>query len=122
MGARIRIVDHDPAWSAAFEAEARRLQGALGAVAAAVHHVGSTSVPGLVAKPVIDVLLEVERLAELDVRTPVLEGLGYEALGEYGIPGRRYFRRGDAAGVRTHQVHAFARGSHGALRHLAFRD
>jgi GrpB-like predicted nucleotidyltransferase (UPF0157 family) len=52
----------------------------------------------------------------------MLEALGYEAKGEFGIPGRRYFRKDDAEGIRTHQVHAFGAGSPGAARHLAFRD
>ena len=51
-----------------------------------------------------------------------MEGLGYEAMGEYGIPGRRYFRRNNSAGTRTHHVHGFEIGTPHILRHLAFRD
>ena len=51
-----------------------------------------------------------------------MESLGYEAMGEYGIPGRRYFRKDNREGVRTHHVHAFRAGSEEAGRHLAFRD
>jgi GrpB-like predicted nucleotidyltransferase (UPF0157 family) len=51
-----------------------------------------------------------------------MRAIGYEAMGEFGIPGRRYFRRDSAAGVRTHQIHAFAAGSTHIRRHLAFRD
>lgn len=89
---------------------------------AALHHIGSTAVPGIPAKPIVDILLEVSDLAELDRRASRMESLGYEAKGEFGIPGRRYFRRDDQHGVRTHQVHAFAVGSEDAVRHLAFRD
>jgi GrpB-like predicted nucleotidyltransferase (UPF0157 family) len=105
-----------------FDDEAARLTGALGDVVAALHHIGSTAIPGIHAKPVIDMLLEVPTLASLDARSPVMESLGYEAMGEFGIPGRRYFRRNDASGTRTHQVHSFVAGSAEATRHLAFRD
>jgi GrpB-like predicted nucleotidyltransferase (UPF0157 family) len=68
----------------------------------------------------IDILLETSSLELLDQVTPTLEALGYEGLGEFGIPGRRYFRKGVVK--RTHQIHAFASGDPGLLRHLAFRD
>jgi GrpB-like predicted nucleotidyltransferase (UPF0157 family) len=119
---KVRVVPPDPGWPAEFAAEAGRVRAALGGMTAAVHHIGSTAVPGLWAKPIIDLLLEVEALEALDARAPALTGLGYEALGEFGIPGRRYFRKNSAAGVRTHQIHAFARGGAEGERHLAFRD
>jgi GrpB-like predicted nucleotidyltransferase (UPF0157 family) len=84
------------------------------------HHIGSTAVPGLAAKPVIDILVEVRSLDELDARESAMTALGYEARGENGIPGRRYYQRGGA--VRTHHVHAFARGHENVGRHLAFRN
>ncbi|MFN0179627.1 MAG: GrpB family protein [Gemmatimonadales bacterium] len=118
----VLVVPHDPAWRRHFEAEARRLAESLGDVVVRLHHIGSTAVPGLPAKPVIDVLLEVGELEALDAVTPALEALGYEAKGEFGIPGRRYFRKDDASGQRTHQVHSFAVGSDNVRRHLAFRD
>lgn len=74
------------------------------------------------AKPIIDILLEVTSLDLLDTKTLAIESLGYEAKGEFGISGRRYFRLNDGAGRRTHQVHAFAVGNQNALRHIAFRD
>jgi GrpB-like predicted nucleotidyltransferase (UPF0157 family) len=67
-------------------------------------------------------LVEVEAIAAVDERDGEMAALGYEAMGEFGIAGRRYFRRDDAAGVRTHHVHVFARGSADVERHLAFRD
>jgi GrpB-like predicted nucleotidyltransferase (UPF0157 family) len=118
----IRVVPYDTQWPAQYEAEAKRIREAVGKVAVGVHHIGSTSVPALRAKPIIDILVEVSSLAELDARTHALESLGYEAKGEWGIPGRRYFRRDDASGIRTHQVHAFDVRSLQADRHLAFRD
>lgn len=118
----IRVVPYDYGWPAQYEAEAKRIRDAVGDVAVRLHHIGSTSVRGLRAKPIIDILLEVIDLSELDARSPRLEALGYEAMGEFGIRGRRYFRRDNESGVRTHQVHAFEANSAQADRHLAFRD
>ncbi len=115
------VVPHDPAWSRAFRDEALRIVEALGEPAVAVHHIGSTAIPGIAAKPILDLLLEVERLERLDEQAGAMRGLGYEAMGEFGIPGRRYFRKDDAGGTRTHHVHGFLAGSEGATRHLAFR-
>jgi GrpB-like predicted nucleotidyltransferase (UPF0157 family) len=118
----IQVVDHDPAWSGQFARERQRIADAVGSIAVRIHHIGSTAIPKMKAKPVIDILVEVPSLDVLDEKSSALEALGYEALGEFGIPGRRYFCRGDAAGLRTHQVHAFKAGSPDVIRHLAFRD
>lgn len=117
---KIDIVPYDHRWPALFEAERAALCEALGDVAGTIHHIGSTSVPGLAAKPVIDILLEVDALDALDRKAPAFEALGYEVMGEFGIPGRRYFRKGGSN--RTHHIHAFRRGDANVLRHLAFRD
>ena len=119
---RVEVVPHDPRWRDAFEAEAERVAAALGGNVVAVHHVGSTAIPGIYAKPVIDLLVEVRDIAAVDGRSHTMESLGYEVMGEYGIHGRRYFRKDDREGVRTHHVHAFEAGSAEARRHLAFRD
>ncbi len=120
--ARVCVVPPDPTWKRHFEAEAEHIAGALGDLVSTIHHVGSTAVPGLCAKPIIDILLVVEDLHILDRRTPALESLGYEALGEHGIVRRRYFRKDDASGVRTHQIHSFKVNDDEIERHLAFRD
>ncbi len=118
----IRLVAHDPRWADAFVHEGARIVAALGDVLVRIHHVGSTSIADIVAKPVIDILLEVSSLDALDMRATRLGALGYEAKGEFGIAGRRYFRKDDAHGSRTHQVHAFAAGFADVQRHLDFRD
>ncbi len=97
------------------------LREALGDAVMLVEHVGSTAVPGLVAKPIIDILLEVRDVERLDGFHPEMAGLGYEVRGEFGIPGRRFFVKSTGP-RRTHHVHAFATGSPGLERHLAFRD
>lgn len=119
---KVDVVPHDPRWRDSFEAEAKHIAAALGENVVAIHHIGSTSIPDIHAKPIVDVLVEVRDVSELDGRSAAMESLGYQVMGEYGIPGRRYFRRDDEEGVRTHHVHAFAAGSAEATRHLAFRD
>jgi len=119
---KIDMVPHDPEWRQEFQQEAEQITAALGSAVVTVHHMGSTAIPTIYAKPVIDLLLVVQSVAALDEKQTAMEALGYEALGEFGIPERRYFRRNNALGDRTHQVHAFENGSPQITRHLAFRD
>ena len=119
---KVEVVPHDPHWRDAFEAEAKQVAAALGENVVAVQHIGSTAIPNIHAKPVVDLLIEVREIAEVDGRSLMMESLGYEVMGEYGIPGRRYFRKDNREGIRTHQVHAFEAGSAEVVRHLAFRD
>ena len=117
----VEVVDPDEGWARAYDAERDALAEALGPAAVAIHHVGSTSVPGLAAKPVVDVLVEASDLPAVDAAASRLEALGYEARGEYGIPGRRYFSRPAGSGPAVH-VHAFRKGDPHVERHLRFRD
>ncbi len=116
----IEVVAPNPTWPRQYRAEAELLQLVFGAQLAEIHHIGSTSIPGIYAKPIIDIMPLVYDIEAVDSYNPLLESLGYEAKGEFGIPGRRYFSRG--GNRRTHQVHVFQVGSEGAERHLAFRD
>ena len=118
---RVRVVPHDPAWKEAFEAEAVALRSVLGDEALAIHHIGSTSVPDLRAKPTIDILVEVQKIETLDdLEEPMAEN-DYEAWGEYGIPGRRFFTK-TRGPERLCNVHAFEAGTPEVERHLAFRN
>lgn len=114
------VVNYHPQWIQEFEMESEKLKLQIGRVLNHVYHIGSTAVPGLMAKPIIDMMLAVSDLDELDRQNFKLENMGYEALGEYGIAGRRYFRKGGEH--RTHQIHAFQSGDPNLMRHLAFRD
>jgi GrpB-like predicted nucleotidyltransferase (UPF0157 family) len=116
------LAAHSAAWAEAFEREASSIAGALSDLPIELHHIGSTAIPAIVAKPVIDMLGIVPAVEELDVHTHRLAALGYEALGEYGIVGRRYFRKNAPDGVRTHQLHVFAAGCPEIQRHLDFKD
>lgn len=115
----VQVAEYDPAWPVAFERERVRVAAALGARALAIHHVGSTAVPGLAAKPIIDLLVEVARLDDaLDCIAP-LAALGYAFIDHPENVERRFFRKGIP---RTHHLHIVERGSDTAGEHLAFRD
>ncbi len=129
MSKRVEVVAHSAGWREMFEAEAAAIREALGGEARAVHHIGSTAIPGVSAKPIVDILLEVREIERMDGLIPRMAALGYEARGEYGILGRRYFvKYGEDGGDRsrfvgrTHHVHGYRAGSPEIERHLAFRD
>lgn len=119
---KVEVVPHNPLWRNAFETEAKQVAAALGENVVAIHHIGSTSIPGIYAKPIIDLLAEVRDISEVDDQSAAMKSLGYEVMGEFGIWGRRYFRKDDQKGIRTHHLHAFAAGSAEVVRHMAFRD
>lgn len=87
-----------------------------------VHHIGSTSVSGLAAKSIIDLIAVAKTLAGLDSLQTRIKTLGYQWHGEFGISGRRYCTLSDQAGIRIVQLHCFEEGSPHIARHLAFRD
>jgi GrpB-like predicted nucleotidyltransferase (UPF0157 family) len=108
-----------------FEDEKARLMALVGEWVADIQHIGSTSVPGLGAKPVIDILIGVRSLADADAHClqPIVS-LGYEYVPAYeaGMPYRRFFRKNDAQGERTHHIHLVEIGGEFWERHLVFRD
>ena len=116
------VVPHNPAWRDAFHSEADAILRALGVTALEVQHIGSTAIRQIAPKPFIDMLLFVRDLDELDAKATALAAMKYEAKREFGIAGRRYFRKHDAQGVCTHHVHAFRSGDPEGVRHIAFRD
>lgn len=120
----IRIVDSDPSWPSRFEEAAARIREAGRERLLAVHHVGSTSVPGLAAKPVIDIQAEVPSIADAEALVPAMTALGYvhDPKWEHEIPGRRYFVRRGADGVRTHHLHVVVRGFWLGVEQVLFRD
>jgi len=117
---KVEVVDYQENWVDIFDAEAEVLTNAIGFLNPKIHHIGSTSVSGLSAKPIIDILIEVDEVGCLDEHIKHLEAIGYRGRGENGIPGRRYFEKG--GDDRTHQIHAFKKGSYNVIRHLAFRE
>ncbi len=113
------IAEYDPRWPALYEEEAGRVRAALGDVLLSLEHVGSTAVPHLAAKPIVDLLGWVRALPEAEAAAPRLEPLGYECVGEFGIPGRLYFPKG---APRTHHLHLYEPGHQNASDNLLFRD
>ena len=118
----IRIVPYDSAWPVQFEAEAAKLRAALGDRALRIEHVGSTSVPGLAAKPVIDIQVSVATLEPPDRHSAQLAGLGYHhiPLGPFDLV-YPFFQK-PAQWPSTHHVHLCVFGDEQERRHLAFRD
>jgi GrpB-like predicted nucleotidyltransferase (UPF0157 family) len=118
---RVRVAAYDERWPALFGAESTRLQAALAAAGldVALEHMGSTAVPGLAAKPIIDILgglrVEGDRMAAI----AALVAAGYVHRGEQGIPGRDFFRRGDP---RRYHLHLTVIDSAFWNDHRAFRD
>lgn len=116
------IVDYNPSWPDQFAEEAGRIKEAVGPALVAVEHVGSTAIPGLAAKPVLDILAGVTSLDAGRAAVPALEALGYECRGENGIPGRLYFRKGTVQHRHTHHLHMVELGHEQWAPMLAFRD
>lgn len=114
----IELVEHDPSWAALFEQERAVLGGVFDGQAVGIEHIGSTSVPELCAKPIVDVLVGLRELELSDGQVGAMEALGYEYLGEYGRPGRFFFRKRP----RTHHVHVVEYGGEHWNRQLTFRD
>ena len=121
MVREVVLVPHDPSWAGLYAQEAALWREVLREEVVDVAHIGSTTIPGIVAKPIIDMLITVRDVARVDDYDATLAAIGYRARGENGIPGRRYFVKGSEE-LHTHHAHAFAAGSPEVARHLAFRD
>ena len=118
----LKLVTYDPAWPALFAAEAERISRAFAPRELPIEHIGSTSVPGLLAKPVIDIAIAVSSAEEAAECVAPLQALGYEYRGMHGDdPARRYFVL-DAEGRRRVQIHMWILPAAGWDRHLRFRD
>lgn len=120
MSRVIAVVPYDPQWPSLFAQEAAALYKVLGDNCLEIHHIGSTAVPGLAAKPVIDMIPVVADITCVDACNEHMRALGYDPQGEFGMPFRRFFQKG--TDNRTHHVHIFEQGSAEIERHLKFRD
>ncbi|WP_113930944.1 GrpB family protein [Bacillus sp. P14.5] len=122
MSRKVEVTSYRPQWREQFLQEKKRLETVFLGTNAVIHHIGSTSVEGLAAKPIIDFLIEVPDIGAADDRTGELEALGYTGKGENGIAGRRYFIYENREGERLYHVHIYASGSKEIERHLVLRD
>ena len=121
MAQHVIVTEYNPLWPQLYRQEAEQIRAILRDNCVAIHHIGSTAVVGLCAKPVIDIMPVVVSLARVDAQKKAFEAIGYEVLGEFGIAGRRYLRKG--GDERTHQLHIFEQGADEQIeRHLALRD
>ena len=127
MSRTIEVVDYRPSWSVCFNKEAAHLAGVFGPQLIAIHHIGSTAIPGIKAKPIIDILVVIKDIKTIETFKTPIQQLGYRPRGECldkpipGTPGRFYFSK-DTDGVRSHQVHVCQEGHADVSDKLAFRD
>ncbi len=117
----VHLVEYDPDWPARAAVYTERLRP-LEPVLLAVHHIGSTAVPGLSAKPVIDLSPIVTSIPDLDLKEAEVIALGFGWHREFGVEGRRFCTLNDANGERLANLHFYAQGSPHAQRQIAFRD
>lgn len=117
----VNVVAYQPAWAAAFESEKQRLQDALGGSISDIEHVGSTSVPGLAAKPIIDMIAAVDDLSAYQQLIKPLTALGYEFMPERVFADRVFFPKGPREN-RTHHLSLVVKGSEGWTQPVLFRD
>jgi GrpB-like predicted nucleotidyltransferase (UPF0157 family) len=115
----VKVAPYTAEWERLFEEEKALLQAAIGRYVLDIQHVGSTAIPGIVAKPIIDIAIAVANFEEASVCIEPVERLGYEYRGENGIPRRHYFVKGDP---RTYHIHMNELGSRDWQKLVRFRD
>ncbi len=117
------IVPSDPQWQRLFQAESELIRRQIGSYLETLEHIGSTAVPGLGAKPIIDIMPGLRQLSDAQECIEPLAAIGYTYVPEYEdeLPERRYFRKGPLEG-RTHHMHMVENATAFWQRHLLFRD
>lgn len=118
---KVEVVPYDKEWSEIYVAESEKIKEVFVGELLNIYHIGSTSVPGMVAKPIIDILVEVQEINKVDSFNSYMIKQGYEPRGENGIEGRRYFIKENDY-KRTHHLHIYQTGAKEIVKHLAFRD
>jgi len=118
---KVLIEDYKIEWREEFEKEKESLFAVIGQFVQAIEHIGSTAVPGLCAKPVIDIAVGVQELKAVKDCIEPLSSIGYEYRGEAGIPGRHFFVKGSRK-TRTHHVHVELLNGPLWHSHILFRD
>lgn len=112
-------VPYNSQWPNHFRVEANQLQKIFGNTLLSLHHVGSTAIPGLMAKPIIDMVGELENIAQAEAFSKQMEKLNYVFKGEFGIPDRAFFTRTTEIAVH---LHLFPKDHFQIKKHLLFRD
>jgi GrpB-like predicted nucleotidyltransferase (UPF0157 family) len=122
MGKRLQLCAHDREWLKTFEAERERITAAIGSWLLEIEHVGSTSVPGLLAKPVVDIAVAVGSVIEADFCIEPLQALEYEYRGLHGDDERRRYYVLERGGKRVAQIHLWIVPAAGWDQMLRFRE
>ena len=119
---KVEVREYDPGWKEAFETIAAEIHAALDGLEEVIEHVGSTSVPGLAAKPIIDIDVVIPSVNDLEKAIELLERAGYEYEGNLGIKDREAFKYSGKEHLMTHHLYVCPKGSAELRRHIAFRD
>lgn len=117
---KVRLSEFSEDWARMFQTEVLFLKKVFGEEILRFEHFGSTSVQGMKAKPVIDMMCIVKDIEKIDLFNRKMDSYGYDVAGEWGIPGRRLFRKGGEN--RTHHIHFYQFDNPQIERHLLFRD
>lgn len=121
MSRIVELHPHNPDWASEYETIAAQLTPIFGDQLLLIEHIGSTAIPGIKAKPIIDILIAVTDIGLVAEIIPAMEALGYDYRGERGIPGRQYFRMEPDNSSGIH-VHIYQQGHKGITEKLDFRD
>ncbi len=121
MTRHVDVVPYREDWPEQFKKEAEDLRRLFKDQLVSIYHFGSTAIPGTSAKPIIDIMITLRQIEAADELSPQLSAMGYHAVGEYGISGRRFFYKG-SEDLRSHHLHIYQYDNPHILRHIAFRD
>ena len=117
----VKLKEYNREWAKLFEKEAKIISSTISHYIVDIQHIGSTAIPGTVAKPIIDIAVALDDLSNIDQVVKFLEEKGYEYRGEQGIPDRHLFVKGDEE-YRTHHIHVMVNTSYEWKKHILFRD
>lgn len=120
----VLIVDYNPQWAVLFKKEKDQILNVIGHIIVEIEHIGSTAVPNLGAKPIIDIMVAIPHLEDAEKCIKPLQSIGYEYVPEHEVstPERRYFHKGHPPKEQHHHLHMVEQTSDFWKRHLIFRD
>lgn len=117
----VKLESYQESWKIHFEKEAKHLLSKIGEYTLDIQHIGSTAIPGIVAKPIIDMALAIISLSEVEKIIQPLKEIGFIYRGEQGVPGRHLFVKG-GEDCRTHHLHVMEKSTDEWKKHISFRD
>ena len=120
MRNKVSLVPHDEKWEDEYKLAASELTAIIGENLMEIHHVGSTAIKGIAAKPILDIAIAVKDAALLNIAG--MEAAGYEYRGDAGVPGRHFFVRRVGGEISTHHIHCYLKGNDNYNSVILFRD